>query len=193
MDMRNTVREIGTFEMALNMAKVSNSPDVVQKAGAHMPLPHRDIGVRVEKVARWLNEFGKWKYMFLTPEIALAEELLNYRENKTEIIFLLPCDMDREAKERLKNNLPRGGQVSTLEEPYFPESFFPGNSMMVISGYSAGGRTMVLQDTYRMAEHYDRFLGKKVFVPYVDIDIAYRYDGWMEISQQRFSAKWRDN
>ena len=50
---------------------------------------------------------------------------------------------------------------------------------------------MILSDTYRMVEHYSGFLGKKVFVPYVELSSALRYDGWMEVNQQRLSTKWR--
>lgn len=188
--MQKTAREIGLFETAVNLAKVSNSADVIHKVGASMPLPDESIGIRVGQVAEWLLNFDKSKYMFLTPEIALIEEMEKRSNNKIEVIIAVPCDLDLEAKERLNNNLPRGGVVTVLEEPYFPQSFFPGNGMIVISGYLGGDRAMVLPDTYRMVEHYCGFLGKKVFVPYKELDAATRYDAWMEIGQQRLSAKW---
>lgn len=191
MDIQKTAREIGLFETAVNLAKVSNSADVIQKVGASMPLPGEEIVGRVGQVAKWLLNFDKSKYMFLTPEIALIEEMGKLASRKTEVIIAVPRDLEQEAKDRLNNNLPYGITVSVLEEPYFPQSFFPGNGMMVISGYLGGDRAMVLPDTYRMVEHYSGFLGKKVFVPYRELDAAMRYEGWMEISQQRLSAKWR--
>lgn len=191
MDMQKTAREIGLFETAVNLAKVSNSADVIQKVGASMPLPDEGIGFRVRQVAEWLLSFGKSKYMFLTPEIALIEEMGKQSNSKTEVIIAVPCDLDMEAKERLNNNLPHGVVATVLEEPYFPQSFYPGNGMIVISGYMGGDRAMVMPDTYRMVEHYSGFLGKKAFVPYKELDVATRYDGWMEISQQRLNAKWR--
>ena len=191
MDIKKTAREIGLFETAANLAKVSGSAGVIQRVGGSMPLPGEEIAGRVGQAARWLLDFDKSKYMFLTPEIALIEEMGKLSGRNTEVIIAVPCDLEQEAKERLNNNLPRGITVSILEEPYFPQSFFPGNGMMVISGYSGGNRTMVMPDTYRMVEHYSGFLGKKVFVPYKELDAAMRYKGWMEISQQRLSAKWR--
>lgn len=191
MDMQKTAREIGLFETAVNLAKVSNSADVIQKVGASMPLPDEDIEVRVRQAAEWLLSFGKSKYMFLTPEIALIEEMGKQTNGETEVIIVVPRDLEQEAKERLNNNFPHGVMVTVLEEPYFLQSFFPGNGMMVISGYLGGERAMVLPDTYRMIEHYSGFLGKKVFVPYRELDAATRYDGWLEISQKRLSAKWR--
>lgn len=191
MDMQKTAREIGLFETAVNLAKVSRSADAIQKVGASMPLPNEDIGIRVEQVAKWLLSFDKSKYMFLTPEIALIEEMSKSANSTTEVIIAVPCDLEQEAKERLNNNLPHGVLVTILEEPYFPQSFFPGNGMMVISGYLGGDRAMVLPDTYRMVEHYSGFLGKKVFAPYKELDAAKRYEGWMEIKQQRLSMKWR--
>lgn len=192
MDILKTAREIGLFETAINLAKVSNSADVIQKVGTSMPLPNEDIGIRVKQVAKWLCDFNKNKYMFLTPEIALFEEMSKLADTYMEIIIATPCDLEQEAKERLKNNLPRGITVTVLEEPYFPQSFFPKNGILVICGYLGGNRALVLPDTYRMVEHYSGFLGKKVFVPYKDLDLASRYDGWMEINQQRLSAKWRN-
>lgn len=191
MDMQKTAREIGLFETAVNLGKVSDSADVIHKVGASMPLPDGDIEVRVGQAAEWLLSFGKSKYMFLTPEIALIEEMGKRANQETEVIIAIPCDLEQEAQERLSHNLPHGVTVTVLEEPYFPESFFPANGMVVISGYMGGDRAMVLPDTYRMVEHYSGFLGKKVFLPYKELDAATRYAGWMEISQQRLSAKWR--
>lgn len=190
MDMQKTAREIGLFETGINLSKVCNSTDVIQKVGASMPLPDEDIVDRIPQIAAWLHSFGKSKYMFLTPEIALIEEMSKL-SNQEEVIIAIPCDLEEEAKERLRNNLPRNIEVTILEEPYFPQSFFPGNGLMVVCGYAAGGRPMVLPDTYRMVEHYSGFLGKKVFIPYKDLETAARYDGWLEVSQKRLSEKWR--
>ena len=190
MDMQKTAREIGLFETGINLSKVCNSTDVIQKVGASMPLPDGDIADRIPQIAAWLLGFGKSKYMFLNPEIALIEEMAKL-SSQEEVIIAIPCDLEGEAKERLRNNLPRGIEVTILEEPYFPQSFFPGNGLMVVCGYSAGGRPMVLPDTYRMVEHYSGFLGKKLFIPYKELETAARYDGWLEVSQQRLSTKWR--
>ncbi len=192
MDIQKTAREIGLFETAINLAKVSNSADVIQKVGTSMPLPSKDIGIRVKQAAKWLCDFNKNKYMFLTPEIALFEEMSKLTDSHIEIIIAIPCDLEREAKERLKNNLPHGIAVTVLEEPYFPHSFFPRNGMIVICGYLSRNKALVFPDTYRMVEHYSGFLGKKVFVPYEELDVAARYNGWIEINQQRLNTKWRN-
>ena len=191
MDMQKTAREIGLFETAVNLFRVIDSEDVIQKVGASMPLPDTDVGIKISEAADWLISFGKSKYMFLTPEIALIEEMGKRISKDTEIIIAVPCDLDYESKERLNNNLPGGVTVTVIDEPFFPQSFFPGNGMIVISGYIGGERTMVLPDTYRMVEHYSGFLGKKAFIPYMEIDSANRFDGWMEVNQQRISEIWR--
>ncbi len=190
MDLQKTAREIGLFETNVNLARVCGSADVRQKAGESMPLPDENIADQIPRIAQWLHSFGKSRYMFLTPEIALIEELARI-SGQEEAIIAVPCDLEEEAKQRLRSNLPRGMRTTVLEEPYFPQSFFPGNGLMVICGYAAGNRPMVLADTYRMAEHYSGFLGKKVFVPYKELENAARYDGWLEMNQQRFTTKWR--
>lgn len=192
MDIKKTVKEIGLFETAINLLRVNNSIDVVLKVGESMPLPNGDINGRVRSIAKWLLSFGKYKYMFFTPEIALIEEMGKNTNRDIEAIIAIPCDLEIEAKERLKNNLPKEVKVTVLEEPYFPQAFYPGNGAIVISGYLGSNRAMVLSDTYRLVEHYNSFLGKKLFVPYTERDAASRYMGWMEIKQDRLTAKWRE-
>ena len=127
MDMQKTAREIGLFETAVNLVAVCDSSDVQTKVGASMPLPDANITKNIKFIAEWLVSFGKKKYLFMTPEIALVEAMAKLVDHDTEIIFIIPCDMDLETKERLKNNLPNQLKVSVLEEPYFPGNFFPGN------------------------------------------------------------------
>ncbi len=190
MNMQKVAREIGFFETGINLSKVLASEDVRQKIGASMPFPDENIAGTVSMIAKWLHSFGKSKYMFLTPEIALIEEISKL-ENQEEVIIVIPCDLETEARERIRKNIPRNICVTTLEEPYFPQSFFPGNGIMVVTGYSASGRVMVLPDTYRLIEHYSGFLGKKVFVPYKEIETAAHYEGWIEISRHKISTIWR--
>ena len=191
MDLQKTAKEIGLFLTAKNLAEVIDSPDVQDKVGASMPLPDSSIAKNISQITHWLTNFGKQKYMFLTPELALIEELLKRTENTADITIAIPCDLENEIKERLQNNLPHGAAVELIEEPHFPASLYPSNGIIVICGYSGGDRPMVLADTYRMVEHYSGFLGKIVFIPYIELSSAARYDGWMEIGQQRISTKWR--
>lgn len=192
MNTRKTACEIGLFETAFNMAQIMNSPTAAAKAGAFMPLPAADIKRRIHETAVRLLDLKKKKYMFLTPEIAILEEMAALSPNSClEAILSLPCDMDIQSRERLKDNLPRGIEVEILNEPYFPNAFFPGNGAIVICGYTGGDRLMVLSSTYRMAEHYSGFLGKKVFVPYVEFDISVHCDGWMELNPLIPTEEWR--
>ena len=190
MDLRKTAREIGLFEMGINLSRVVGSADVRRKVGASLPLPDEDIAASVPQIAAWLHSFGKSKYLFLTPEIALIDEMAKSAAEDEEIIIAAPSDLEPDVKERMANNLPRGLAVTMLEEPFFHRSFFPGNGMIVACGYSAAGRAMVLPDTYRMIEHYSCFRGKKAFIPYVELETAARYDDWREANPQRLSMKW---
>lgn len=192
MDMIRTAKEIGLFEAGINLSKVCNSDDVCSKAGAFMPLPDKNIADEVPRIAAWLHDFGKRKYLFLTPEIALIEALAELSDG-AEAIIALPGNLSPDAKERIQNNLPRKMHVSSISETFFPQRFFPADSMIVVCGYSAGGRAMVLSETYRMVEHYSGqrgFHGKWAFIPYKELDVAVRYDGWMEVGAQRLSTAW---
>lgn len=114
-----------------------------------MPLPDSNTKEKVSDIVKWLTGFGKCKYMFLTPKIAVIEKLLKQTDNKAEIIIAVPCDFDPEIKERLKNNLPHGdAEVELLEEPHFPSNLYPSNGMIVTCGYLGGDRSMVMSDTY---------------------------------------------
>lgn len=191
MDMLKTVREIGFFETGCNLVKVIDSKDVQAKAGEVMPLPDPALADSISDIAEWLAAFGKEKYLFLSPEISIVDKIAE-RNPDNEAILLIPCDMDQEVKDRLRGNIPKSMKVSLLEEPYFPEAFYPGNGILVISGYLAGGRMMVLPETYRMIDHYSGFWGKKVFVPYAELADAVRYDGWMEVGNDKISMIWRN-
>ena len=147
-------------------------------------------------MADWLSSFGKCKYLFFSPEIALIERLSGC-ENKTESIIMVPCDMDQEVKSRLNDNLPKNMKVELLEETKYPESkgidFRPRNGIIVISGYLAGERVMVLPETYRLINSYGTgFMGKMVFVPYTAIKESIRYVDWLEVEVDKFSEIWRD-
>lgn len=186
MDILKTVREIGFFETSCNLAEVLESSDIWAKAGSMMPLPEHDVCRSVNDISESLAAFGKEKYMFLSPEIAVIDKLAEKKPGK-EAVILLPCDMDPDVKERVKANIPKSMNVYLLEEPYFPDAFYPGNGIIVICGYLAGGKMMVLPETYRMIEHYSGFWGKKVFVPYVELPDAVRYDEWLEICNEKIS------
>lgn len=191
MDAIKTIREIGPFMANENIVKVLDSEDVRTKVGAVMPLPGTGFQDSVNNVADWLAGFGKSKYMFFSPEIALIERLPCCKD-RTESIVVVPCDMDDEIRDRLKDNLPQNMKVTLLEEPYFPKSFVPGNGMIIVSGYMAGERAMVLPETYRMIEHYSGFMGKTVFVPYTTIQESMRYTDWLEVGTDKFDEIWRD-
>lgn len=191
MNIQSIAREIGLFETALNLESVHSSAEVIQKVGDSMPLPETGTKERIIHIAKWLLASGKKKFLFLTPEIALIEEISKDLCTDIEIIIALPTDMEPDVKDRLKHNIPRGIHISLLEEPYFPESFFPSNSMIVVCGYAGGDREMVLSDTYRMIQHYCVFLGKKIFVPYIELPAGLRYNGWLALNRQQINGKWR--
>lgn len=189
--MLDTARVIGFFEAGVNLVEVCKSSEVIMKVGATMPLPDENIKMGIDRIAEWLLEFEKNQIMYLSPEIALIDAIEAQKHKDIHHIIALPSDLDIDTKEMINNNLPKGANVTVLDEPFFPQNFYPSNGLIVISGYSGGDRAMVLHDTYRMVEHYGGFLGKKVFVPYKELDVASRYDGWMEVNSQRISEKWR--
>lgn len=191
MDMIKTVQEIGLVQTAINLAKVCGSSEVLDEVGTSMPMPNPDIETAVPVIAEWLHDFGKSKYLFLTPEIALIEELGKYADSRDEAIIAIPGDMDSDMQLRIKNNIPHNIKVTIQTEYAIPRAFYPENSLMVVCGYTAGGRLMVLPETYRLIVRNSDFLGKKVFIPYQDLEIAVRYDNWMEASRNNISVKWR--
>ena len=190
MDLLKTAGEIGLFELAANVSACLRSSEAAALAEASMPLPGEDAPGRIKAAADWLLSFGKTRYMFLTPELSIMDELYTRSGGRACSILAMPCCMDAEAKARLRENLPPAG-VTTLDEPFFDDGFYPGNGLLVVCGYSAGGVAMVLPQTYRMAEHYDVFRGRKVFLPFVELAARERRAGWMELSSERFSAEWR--
>ncbi|MBR4320559.1 MAG: hypothetical protein IKI37_03450 [Oscillospiraceae bacterium] len=192
MDLRKNALEIGHFEIGRNLAAVASSEEVREKLGQSMPLPPSEMNTVIDKAAKWLLDFHKKKYMFLMPEIALIEAMAQKTSGECEIIVVLPCSTEAEVKERICHNLPHGIKIQILEEPYFPDRFFPQNALLVVTGYLGMHHAMVLPEVYRMAEHYGGFLGKKVFLPYVSLSCAARYDSWIEMKNDYFKEYWRD-
>ena len=187
MDLRRTALEIGLFETALNLEAAGGLP---WQAGAAMPLPAPGVPRKVEAVVDWLLTFAKRKYLFLTPEIALIEAMASKAKEGTEAVVLIPCDMPTDSQERLCQNLPGGMSVGVREEPYFPKEFIPANGLIVVCGYLAGGYAMVMNETYRLLEHYGSFTGRIVFIPYVGLERFERYAGWSDASNKLFADIW---
>lgn len=192
MELLKTVREVGFFETGRNLTQVLDSGAVRAQAEAVMPLPAPNLADAMERIAGWLSAFRKEKYLFLTPEIALVE-LLAARNPEQEAMLLVPCGTEEEVRARLEDNLPRQMRTSLLEEPFFPREFYPDNGIIIACGYLAGSRAMVLPETYRIIDHYTAgFYGKKVFIPYAELSEGTRYEGWIEVSMEKFSRLWRD-
>lgn len=191
MNALNTVREIGINQTCINIAKVKGSTEIVEKVGAYMPLPSKNCESNVNKMTGWLSKLGKSKWMFLTPEIAFFDPILKEDIN-ADILIVVPSDMDEESKERLSENLPGNLNVKLLKEPDFPQEFYPSNGVIVVCGYKAQGRLMVLPETYRMIEHYSSFLGKKVFLAYTTLKNYPIYPEWIEINSEGFSMVWEE-
>lgn len=191
MDLLKSIREIGFFEVGNNLTKVLDSGAVWSRAGEMMPLPDKNVADNIEKIVKWIASFEKSKYLFLSPEIVLIERLAELCPQQ-EAMMLVPCDMEKDAHIRLQDNCPRHMKTFLLKEPFFPEDFYPRNGIIVVCGYLAGGRIMVLPETYRMIDHYfGTFHGRKIFIPYVELTEGVRYGGWLEASMDKFSGIWR--
>ena len=191
MDSLKTSRELGLFEAAHNISLVSDSLEVCEKVEQSMPMPGVDFAPRITQAVDYLLSFGKCNLMFLSPEIALVEEIAKRKIPGMHVVLTLPGDMDLDARARLLNNIPEGISVQFLEENYFP-GFRPSNGMVVSFGYMAGERLMVLPECYRCIEKYHpKFYGRKVFVPYVVQEDAARFGEWLEVNQNNFSDIWR--
>ena len=155
-----------------------------------MPLPYYSIEQDIREIATWIHSFNKKNIMFLTPEIALIDELLKY-DNETQFIIALPNFMEEETKENIINNNPDSKRVLFLQDSLSPSSFLPCNSLLVTCGFITGHCFMVLPETYSLNEKHHSFLGKKLFIPYTEFSEPIRYDDWIEINNDKFNQVWR--
>ena len=191
MDCIKISRELGLFEAVRNISVVSNSLEVCDKVEQGMPMPGADFAPRITQAVDYILSFGKRNLMFLSPEIALIEEIAKRKIPSMHVVLVLSGDMDPDSRTRLYNNIPNGISVQFLEENYFP-GFRPSNGMVVSFGYMAGEHLMVLPECYRCIEKYHpRFYGRKAFVPYVVREDATRFGEWMEVNQNNFTDVWR--
>ena len=192
-NIRNVIMEIGAFQLAANLSEVRESPEIQLLAYGNMPLPGNNVSARIDAIASWLIGFGRHQLIFLSPEGALASAMHRLAPHaELELFYIVPPAMDAEIKERIKNNLPKGGKVNVLNDYDSLDRFFPRNTIRVISGYLGGDRLMIPGDMYRLIDQHSReFYGRKVFVPYVELDAAVRYNGWIELDRERVNDVWR--
>lgn len=188
-----TAEEIGFVQSGINLVEVMASESIREKVGAVMPLPPENLNEHAEKMASYLASLGKTKMMFLSPVIALFDLIPKYMED-AEAIVLISSDMEEEIRDRLAGNMPKDMEARLWHEPLFPDDLYPNNSLIVACGYMANDRLMVLPATYRMIMHYrESYYGKMVFLPYITLDEAVKYDGWIEIGADKFELIWRDD
>ena len=156
-----------------------------------MPLPDEDIKVKAMQVAKSLINTGKRRFLFFLPEIMIIDEMAKIAAGSIEVFIPEPYMLDNEARERLGNNLTHEFKAEIIEERNIPKYIHPGDGMMVVTGYLAGERLMVLPDVSIMFENSSKIMCRKVFAPYVELDSSLRYEGWMELSSQEISGVWR--
>lgn len=188
MDIRGIVKEVGYFETARNLCSISGSSEAAVRVSSDMPMPPEDAEDMLQRCADMILERKKKKVFFLTPEIALIEKLAACPGSVETVLIALSSDLDEDMCSRIGNNLMKNMDIRLIREPFFPEDLYPKDGLIAVSGFLAGERTMVSREVYRMTEHYGGFLGQKIFLPYVILASAERYDGWLEISPDRFSA-----
>ena len=82
-------------------------------------------------------------------------------------------------------------KVTFIREPFFSDRLYPSDTMMVVTGYEGGGRMLVMEETMRLFDHYNGFYGKKVFIPYTEVETASRTNRWRELSADRINMIWR--
>lgn len=193
MDILKTAREIGFYETAINVQKVGITETLREKVGTTFPLPAEDVQNDCTNAAKWLLGFKKSKYLFISPEIALIEEMAKNAalDRNFEVGIVLPTGMEAEVAERLRNNLPANVKVSLLKAPYCWRNFRPDNGMVVTVGYLGRGHSMVLFETQSVLGYISSFLGCKVFIPYTEETVAERYQGWIETNTSQFKEIWR--
>ena len=193
MDIISLTREIGLFETVNNFSGLN--PDILAVTlDDQMPLP-ASAGA-IAPAADWLLSFGKKRLLFCTPELSLVETLAASSPRPLDCQFVLPFNLDPESRQRLLSNLPKHEKisVSTIQEPAFPDDFYPSNSMIVACGYLTGSRrAMVQSDTYRLLEHYKTFLGAIVFLPVFTTEDVSPYDAWLQVPQGIFTYEWRND
>lgn len=197
-DLRKTAREIGVMQQAVNLWEQRDSNEVLNASFDYLPMPSGDMDSRVERIATWLLGFRKNYYLFLTPEIAVVEEMLKQAPDnaKPKMFFVLPPKMDPDTEARIRNNLPKSRKyhpVDVLTEHSSLDYFFPRNTMMVVCGYLGRDHMMILDDdVYRLTvQHCSSFNGRKAFIPYVELEEAIHYEGWMELSREKINTLWR--
>ena len=102
----------------------------------------------------------------------------------TEFIIVLPYDMGPVQKCIIREKFPPDLNITMIQEPAFPQAFYPANGLMVICGCAFDGKAAVPLETYRLIEHYKDFVGKKAWVPYAEISVPEPCEGWVILNKK---------
>lgn len=137
------------------------------------------IPQRLDTIHDAIIASGKQEILLLSPEIALLERFSQDPEIRFQIV--IPSSIDYDTEKRIRNNIPKGAQVTFLKELDYPRDFFPSNGLLIAFGFQNDSRCLLLSGTLRMMEHYRCFMGKKVFVPInEDSERCSRPSSWIE-------------
>lgn len=190
MNLKNTLEEIGIFEINLQLEKYLNNENLLSEISCEIPVPSRcSTKSIIDNSLSKIVLLNKRNIFLLSNEIAFIEELVLFKNKFDNVIVGLSRNLSYEQVKNIKNNVPKGINVSFVNELEYPTILKPKDSIILVFGYMSGNNCLVLDNTYRMLEIYKSFLGKKIFINCIDRDINIRPNGFISINGKNYFDK----
>lgn len=186
-NIRSGYMEFGLIETLKVLSKYISETDIIDDCCKFIPIPETGSFKNLENIKKSIGKLEKKRLLFLTPEIALIEEIKDVSFVE-DIIVCIPSEMDNETVERIANNIPSGIKTSLIREHEISllRPFRPDNAAIVVFGFCDGTNALITDYNYRMMEYYDSFCGKKVLVSCGNGVTNQRPSGWIPVKAHDF-------
>ncbi len=184
---RDSYTEFGSLETLSVLRKYIKDYGIISESCKSIPIPLENDFSDICSIKTGLEELGKKRLLFLTPEIAVLEKFTNDSPIK-EVIICLPSDTEDETAERIYSNMPSSIKVSFIREHEigFLRPFRPDNAAIVVFGFCDDENALIPDYNYRMMEYYNLFYGKKVLVSCGSNVSNERPAGWIPVKAYEF-------
>ena len=190
MDLNKTIEEIGVLETNIQIEKYLYNKKLMQDISKYIPIPsYSSTSTIIDNVILNLKKLKKENILMLSNEIALIEQMSKYSDCFKNVIVVLSRNLTSSQIVNIEKNTPRNININFIRELDFPKLIKPKNSVILSFGYLSGNKCIISNNSYRMLEIYNDFLGEKIFVSCINEEINNRPKNWISINSDNYFTK----
>lgn len=189
MNLMDTIDEIGIFETNTQLVKYATNSELMNDIAQYIPIATNLSMIKnVDYVIKRILNLQKRNIMFLSNEILILEQLLNYNNCFDNIIVVLSNNLKKVQKQNIIKNSP-SKFISYINELEYPTIIKPKDSAIISFGYKDNKKCLLTKNNYRTLEVYKDFLGEMVFVNCFENDVKERVKNWISINEDKYFTR----